>query len=48
MKVLYIVVTTLFAYASYEVLTSIPYQPFVGAALGYGLGWFAVSIFKES
>jgi hypothetical protein len=46
MRLFYLVATALFAYASYEIFTDGVAQPFVSAALGLGLGWFATSLFN--
>ena len=46
MRVIYTLVTVLFAVASYQVFTDGFSQPWVAAALGWGLSWFAISAIK--
>jgi hypothetical protein len=46
MRLIYALVTVLFAVASYQVFTDGFSQPWVSAALGWGLSWFAISTIK--
>lgn len=43
MRLFYAVATVLFAIASYQVFTDDLSQPWVSAALSWGLSWFAIS-----
>lgn len=46
MRLFYAVATVLFAIASYQVFTDDLSQPWVSAALGWGLSWFAISTIR--
>ena len=46
MRLFYAVATALFAIASYQVFTDDLSQPWVSAALGWGLSWFAISTIR--
>lgn len=46
MRLIYALATALFAVASYQTLTDGLSQPLVSAALGWGLGWFALFFIK--
>jgi hypothetical protein len=46
MRLIYALATVMFAMASYQVFTDGLSQPWVSAALGWGLSWFAISAIK--
>lgn len=46
MRLFYALATVLFAIASYQVFTDDLSQPWVSAALGWGLSWFAISTIR--
>lgn len=46
MRLFYALATVLFAVASYQVFTDGFSQPWVSAALCWGLSWFAISTIK--
>lgn len=46
MRLIYAIATVLFAVATYQIFTDDSSQPWVSAALGWGLSWFAISFIE--